>query len=691
MFFTRMLNPPRHSGSFLAPFLISCALAVRSTSALAGPQPPEVAIEQSLSMLSEATSITASLEPRSIPRKPLVAFSWANTATSNTFIKPMFVPRHDLTSWDVVDDALQFFSNRPAGQRGILLYTDEMVSSYLRSYPGNACRNAAGELLAPSMQCPWLEAGAGVLKKRMDTFFKNLRDRGVGVDRIALNVEAYQLDSWGSAITGGMNNDPARYLAVLNDPRFYRDSPNYPVGHPLRRSVASALGFDDLSLIMSSHQIGSTGPSYYSVWNSYMSARIAAYIHGAVAIPALRYFPNIKISDNPRQLLGSHYLPDENGIHTRDCSDPNLYCGQGDYAGTHQDPTLGYSPRLGSGFADGTIRFDGIRTYGADLFSALKYSVNKVAIGRAANPAIPLTPTVACRSFAHHQAIEQSMYPEHILHALLSGVDDINYWNPNPLTFPGISAPCILPEADDDALNRILIEFNHFLGYADRHTLRTAPTDWYSDYILSGMEAAGKRIYRFTPGQHGGIPGAQPPLTLAGTIVSTAPLTLVTPQARLVFHGGYIWTPPNPVSDNGVWIVQSSSDPLPSISNDGTNSPPIIDFRVLQNRNTGTVILTIGNTFDEDGYVDHVQWDVPWDGTVDFSFSHAHPFFRGIQLPQDYFVGSGIQHVAFAAYDNLGRRSCSRASFFMPPTPCAGLSGAETCALSFGIGSSEAC
>ncbi len=673
----------------LVRFVAFCVGAVAPTVSHAGPLP--LPAEDYSNIAAPSARLAIPSMPHTAARQPLIAFSWSNTAATNSFIKPMFIPRNDLTSSQVAEDAFQFLSSRAPGQRGMLLYTDEMIGSLIRSYPGNACRSTNGLLLAPSMQCPWLDAGAALLKKRMDIFFRNLRGRGVELDRIALNVEAYQLDSWGNASTGGMNGDPARYLAVLNDPRFYRDNLNFPAGHPLRQSVASALGFDDLSLVLSSHQLGWIGPSYYAIWNSLMSARIAAYLNEAVATPARRYYPAIKISDNPRQLLGADFLPDENGVPTRDCSNSALYCGHGDYVGTHQDPTVGYSPRLGAGFTGGAVKFDGIRIYGNDLFSALKYSVNKVAIGIAADRSVPLTPTVACRSFAHHQATEQAMYPEHILHALLSGVDDINFWNPNGSTFTGINGVCVLPETDDQILNGILAEFNSILGYSDRRTLRSAPIDWYSDYVLSGMEAGGRRYYRFTPGQHPGIPGTQAPLTLAGTIVSTSPLTLVTPQARIVFHGGQIWSPAQAVSDLGIWIQQSLSDPLPVISSDGINSPPVIDFRVLQDRTSGTVILTSANSFDEDGYIDRVEWDAPWDGTIDFAYSHEHPLFHGIQLPADYFAGAGIHHVALAAYDNLGSRSCVRASFYMPASPCAGYSSGSSCELSFGIGSSEAC
>ena len=54
------------------------------------------------------------------------------------------------------------------------------------------------------------------------------------------------------------------------------------------------------------------------------------------------------------------------------------------------------------------------------------------------------------------------------------------------------------PEDAVDVANDILTELNNLAGYEDRKAIRT-PVDWNSDYILSGMYANGRNLWRITP------------------------------------------------------------------------------------------------------------------------------------------------------------------------------------------------
>ncbi len=126
--------------------------------------------------------------------------------------------------------------------------------------------------------------------------------------------------------------------------------------------------------------------------------------------------------------------------------------------------------------------------------------------------------------------------------------------------------------AGNAAVQRTLDEASRVFGFQDRRVLTLSHVQWDDDYVLSGVDAGGKRIWRFTPNS----------LKLGGTgvILSLAPARIqLAPGHVFTMTGARIHREPQPVSTWGYWLVEDNPDSLLTIP--AETARRIIDDRPL--------------------------------------------------------------------------------------------------------------
>ncbi len=153
---------------------------------------------------------------------------------------------------------------------------------------------------------------------------------------------------------------------------------------------------------------------------------------------------------------------------------------------------------------------------------------------------VPLLPWIEhpdLKRFRNHWESGHPYYAESVFHQALAGADDFLYWVWS--LYPD-------PVAGNLRLAQILDELDPLVGFTPRETLSRTRIGWEDPYVLSGMEVAGRRVWRLTP-----RPG------LKVTVESREPVQISIGTEQVAFPHSQIYEPPSPVSPLGFWILQA--------------------------------------------------------------------------------------------------------------------------------------
>ena len=176
----------------------------------------------------------------------------------------------------------------------------------------------------------------------------------------------------------------------------------------------------------------------------------------------------------------------------------------------------------------------------ADFWTSYRALVADVKLLRTqvATSDVPFTPWVTSPNWLmQDQGLNHTYYPELLLHAGLSGAQDFLWWKSSTTA----------DSAGAQLVSKLLSELDSLVGYADRQTLSRTDVGFTDGYILTGMEAAGKRVYRLTPD----------PTQAVNVIGSSGTVQIQVGGQTLTFANASIYTPANPASSLGYWIVQT--------------------------------------------------------------------------------------------------------------------------------------
>jgi len=176
----------------------------------------------------------------------------------------------------------------------------------------------------------------------------------------------------------------------------------------------------------------------------------------------------------------------------------------------------------------------------ADFWTPYKAFVADVKLFRTqvAVANVPFIPWITSPTWlAQDQGVSYTYYPEMVLHAALNGAQNFMWWRASFDVDPTGAA----------VINKLLLELDSLVGYADRKTLTRTDVGFADGYTLTGMEAGGNRVYRLTPDPSQAVTI----LSSSGTVrVQIGAKTVTIPNAS-------IYTPANPASNLGYWIVQT--------------------------------------------------------------------------------------------------------------------------------------
>lgn len=154
-----------------------------------------------------------------------------------------------------------------------------------------------------------------------------------------------------------------------------------------------------------------------------------------------------------------------------------------------------------------------------------------------------MQPWVGCYTYGYNCASYPATdyYDELIYHFAMGNPDPFLFYNWENMDY-GLE--------DNLYFSELLLELDDLLGFEDRKTLITDLTPWDSHYILNGMYAGGKNVWRITPDLY--IEG----MTIDNFKVKDKPLTFQIADQIVEFpEGSYIYSPGEGHSQSGYWVI----------------------------------------------------------------------------------------------------------------------------------------
>ncbi len=436
------------------------------------------------------------LAEHALPKKPLMAYTWTREEESFDNIVPFFWivrNRLDPVSAKKATDAM------PEGHRVLFSWN---LHSGMHAHPKDRPIGPDGQF-SPTKTI-WWDHGAEEVAGRFDRFFRRYKEIGGKLDVFVLDYEA-GMSNW------SFGSKPEPYAAIMADPRF--------------PSVAEELGFSDLERVRRWR-----GKVDYCRWNVLMRKRVADYISKAVYEPMRRHYPNVRMSNyNHRYGKRPFDCPDRNG-HNED-----RFSIEGRmHVGTHQSASLYCA-------VDQIRRArlePGEEPFGHGPWQGLLLGTNRMR-SMVLSSDVPVMPWISHKAFAKSAVRGTDYYQELIFHVGLCNPDAILLWNPTSRKrLPTESSP------EQDALvSRCLKQLDEVVAFDDHQTLVRELSGWYDDYILTGMNAGGRSVWRFTS------------RSSKNAVLAESPATFDTPKARILIPSGRIYTPRESLSEAGFWVV----------------------------------------------------------------------------------------------------------------------------------------
>ena len=477
----------------------------------------------------------------------------------------------------VANEAKEYLKGRPIGTRAIMIHSS---LSYL--------------LHQDAEDFIWWDSGCEILKGYMENFFKAYKEAGGEVDIVRsdheVTMDLFSLRSRPEGADVSWDPMKERFEVIVANPRYSEEiRPKLEAkGYvfPENENVCELYDVRNYDI----RQAINGGNLNGYIWNSVMSGRRGTYIREAMFYPLRKYFPECSYSNTGSSGSASWFeIPDGYGHRGY-----LVGGGVGTGAGTHSTfmmfgniqsmqefPPEGYKGKI----------FDNTP------FNGLLYYNNRARAAMLSTEGGKFQPSIGRYDYVYHAGYQSDdagkekgastfggtpYWHENMLHTALL--------NPDPFLYFGMYGDGIMTDSEEKVreqaaiFSEMLTEINIMVGSTDRKSLVTNITSWNSKYILSGMYADGKNVWRITPDLSSGI-------TTEEFCTDRGTPTFSIGKETITFPGGEIVSVEGSSATNGYW-VKTDKDIKPVITYDttGMNLAPFATELALYRRTGGTLM-----------------------------------------------------------------------------------------------------
>jgi len=400
----------------------------------------------------------------------------------------------------------------------------------------------------------YLDHGTDQLKELTSALFKKYYELGGKLDGAIMAMLYTDMGSY-YINTNNVPKDPMVYKKIVSDPRYATEV----------RPMLEERGFvfyDNVTdytpeIYGISGKAGSKYSNCRAIWDTVMRIRLNAYITEWCYEPMAQYFPDVFVSDyqsadtdswlkavnNDGGVMGSG----GNNLRAGNTSCENFYSGR---------PTNDF-------YKDsGTPVYRNIPTYNEAVYEDSRYNAFRYDMNVAKRVYTASGDGKVCYWVSRYDtdknddtAITNSpYYSEQVYHLnLLDPKPFVVFQNREGMTQAQIDMCTQVP-------NELLAELTRVAGYADRKPIEV-PMTWNQEFVLSGMYANGRNIWRITPNidevskADFKAEGADPTFRVAGQ-------TITFPGGKIIED-----TAISQIGTCGYW-VETAADVTPIITND---------------------------------------------------------------------------------------------------------------------------
>ncbi len=373
----------------------------------------------------------------------------------------------------------------------------------------------------------WWDKGTEEVRAHMIKYFEALKAEGAELDYIIDDMEG-DMSNW--SIKKQEVAD-----SIVNDPRYLTDI------RPELESRGFRFGTEeqgDLYYVV--HYTKDKTKTAYNTWNRAMDGdRLATYHNRAFYDAAKEYYPDIKLSN-----YGSSAYNGETKIITGAAHRTYLGGAGKTHVGTHSAPVC-YGSLIHltyKGYAPDGYPFE--RFY-QTAYNALLIDTMKCQSAVLSTKNGGLMPWIGLRDWnnssgSYGNFFGTDYYQEFLFHAGLLNPDPFLIYN------SGSSQ-----EGDDlKLIQNIMYQLDELCGFDDRKPLVTKAVDWNQRYVLSGMYAGGKNVWRITPDLYA------PGVSMENFFVDKENMIFQIGNEIIDFpNGSYIYEPETKLSEYGYWVI----------------------------------------------------------------------------------------------------------------------------------------
>ena len=403
-----------------------------------------------------------------------------------------------------------------------------------------------------------------VTRTWVDAFCAEYKRIGGKLDGITLDVEYFFGGSWYIHLAAYGKNEGERY----DDPDIFRSIVEDPRYKTELRPMLEEYGFEFYPVSKQTDkksEIYSLDTRYsvaYNVWNTVNTIRMTRANDEAVYKPMAKYFPDAFVCDYQvravnswQKAVGSTSSPV--GAILPGCgttTNYNAYSVRPNkdvYAGDYTTPASCY-----------------YAAYEPTAFNTARWEVNMMKDAYEANGYKNLTVHMTYFNYSPTKVGTYSntpYYTENYIHtAMMDPVAMMSYVIEDEVFNNGQNFSD--PNMEDygyviEVINDIMAEMTRVAGASDRKPI-FVPTDWSSKYMLSGMYAGGRNIWRITPDTSTGVTLEQFKVKDKAPTFSIGGQTITFPQGRIIEDGKV-----RQVGTCGYWI-ETPANVMPVIMND---------------------------------------------------------------------------------------------------------------------------
>ena len=445
------------------------------------------------------------------------------------------------------------FDNRPEGTRYILL---------------NLMSKAVHGLTEKNV---YFDKAEAAIYGWVNEFITEYHRIGGKLDGITVDLEYIYCGAWYIHLGARNKNGDKRYdnpnlfFDIVEDPRYQTEI----------RPMLEERGFPFETATDSKteiHGIDVQNSTAYNIWNIVMQNRKSMLIDRSVYEPMARYYPDAIVTDYQVGYTYGWQKTVKDGAGA--LSGNRLGCGTTSsfnaYSARPSNTMSGYTnknePAANPSYSTPAACNDAY--YELTAFNRMLWDVNILKNMRDATPSGKVSTHITYFNYAPNKVGTYSntpYYTEEIFHAgLMDPMPFMGYIREDEVFANGQNFSD--PNMEDygyaiKVVNDIMAELTRVAGASDRKPI-TVPATWNSSFLLSGMYAGGRNIWRITPDTSTGVTLEQFKVKDKAPTFYINGQTITFPQGRIIEDGNV-----RQVGTCGYW-VETPADVMPVITND---------------------------------------------------------------------------------------------------------------------------